>query len=425
MSAAVCEPAVTADPSAVPAAAPAPRVECRVLPVDEAFQSHVASEYWRYRELHDSDREACPLQHPDVILTDLAHRTAAGLPAVTITASVGETIEAMGLLVGKEVSPRRLGGLVGSAPLRGYRLAGQGFVGAGTDAMLTSELLAKTLEHVQSAGAAFLLLEDLDVESPLGVALKQALVSGWSGYYHAGIQPRRRIALPSTTDAYWQQFSSKTRQTFRRKLKKFGTTRLDRIQTVEDVPRFLDAAHAISLQTWQTKQFGLRVSNDLATTAQLTKLAELGFLRCYLWHVDERPVAFTIGNQCHGRFHYEEVGYLTEFARHSPGQMMLIQMIDDLIVHEHADWFDFGGGDADYKALFANQSSQSGTVWLFPPTWCGRATAGYLHSCQRGRALVRSAIARSGWTTRFRQWVRYGGRKPDATSAPATESSDA
>ncbi len=397
---------------------PGNAVGVRVEPIDAGIVQHLAQRYWDWCRLYDADASACPLQHPDVVLTDLEHGPKSTLLPALVSSAEGTGCHGIGALVPKVVQTRRLGAVPIGSRLQGYRLAGNGFVGESTGGDAVTKLLQQSLHHVRSSGSAFLLIEDLDDATPLAGALAATLPRGWSLFRHAGLQPRRRIQLPQTPEEYWQKFSSKTRQTFRRKLKKFGETRLERIAEVVDVPRFLEAAHAISVHTWQTRQFGLRIRNDAAELAQFTKLAELGLLRCYLWHVDNRPVAFTVGNQDHGCFHYEEVGYLAEFAKFSPGQMMLIQMIDDLITHNHADWFDFGGGDADYKELFANHTSRSGTVWLFPPTLSGRLTAAHLRLCLAGRQWTRAMIQRWGWTTRFRQWIRYGAK----TSKPTNDS---
>lgn len=404
--------------STATALSPGTATRVGVEPIDAGIVQHVAQRYWDWRRLYDADASACPLQHPDVVLTDLEHGPRSSLAPVLVSLAGDARCRGVGALVPKSVQTRRLGAAPLGRRLQGYRLAGNGYAVESSDSEVVAELLRNSLAHVQLSGSSFLLIEDLDDATSLSQALAANLPPGWSTFQHAGSQPRRRIQLPLTPDEYWQKFSSKTRQTFRRKLKKFGETRLERITDVVDVPRFLEAAHAISIHTWQTRQFGLRIRNDVAELAQFTKLAELGLLRCYLWYVEGQPVAFTVGNQDHGCFHYEEVGYLAEFAKFSPGQMMLIQMIDDLITHNHADWFDFGGGDADYKELFANRTSRSGTVWLFPPTLSGRLTAAHLQLCLAGRQWTRSLIQRSGWTTRFRQWIRYGVK----TQKPITES---
>src|SRR5581483_7315650 len=108
------------------------------------------------------------------------------------------------------------------------------------------------------------------------------------------------IKLPSRKDDYWNGFSKKTLSTMRRKLKKFGETRLERITAVTQIARFLEIAHEISKQTWQSRQFGLRVRNDAAELELLSVLAQHRLLRCYLWFSNDEPVAFLIGNQDKG-----------------------------------------------------------------------------------------------------------------------------
>jgi len=124
-----------------------------------------------------------------------------------------------------------------------------------------------------------------------------------------------------------------------------------------------------------------------------------------------------IGHQDKGCFHYEEVGYATSFAKFSPGQMLLVQVLDDLWEHDRPAWFDFGGGEADYKQFFSNHESRSGTIWLFPPTGTNRVAVGYLRACLAARYWGRWAVVSSGWGNRARQWLRYGGAKPAVASS--------
>lgn len=401
--------AITTDRAVTEVATPRSGGQVGVHPIDEACRHHVSPLYWDWRRLYAADPAACPLQHPDVVLTELAYETASKLTPLLLRQEVDGNCCGVGALLPKTVTTKRLGAWPLGWTLQGYRLPGHGFLVEST-ANLT-EMFQASLSAVEQSRGEFLLIEDLDDETPLAAVIEENLPAGWSVYRHAGTQPRRRIQLPADSASYWEKFSSKTRQTFRRKLKKFGETRLQRVTDIDDVPDFLQAAHQISLQTWQTRQFGLRVRNDAAELALFTRLAELNLLRCYLWMVADQPVAFTIGNQDHDCFHYEEVGYLADFAKWSPGQMMLIQMIDDLIAWQRPEWFDFGGGDADYKELFATHSSRSGTVWILPPTVSGRIAAQHLHWSQRLRSTVRQQADRWGWTTRLRQWVRYGSGK--------------
>jgi teichuronic acid biosynthesis glycosyltransferase TuaC len=352
-------------------------VTCTVNPIDTALQSHLSQRYWEWRRLYDADRQAAPLRHPDCVLSEIQHHPPCGVQSVLVTAEQNGTCVGVGALVPKYASSRQLGGFGIPVSWVGLRLAGNDWLRAiGSDADVA--LVTAALDHVRAVDAGFLLVQDLEAGSRLDVALSRGVPGSWSQYRHAGVQPHRRIQLPADKKAYWSGFSSKTLSTMRRKLKKFGETRLERITDVTQVPRFLEIAHAISLQTWQTRQFGLRVHNSAAELHLLGTLAQLGLLRSYLWFSNDEPVAFLIGNQDKGRFHYEEVGYATPFAKHSPGQTMLVQVLDDLFDHDRPEWFDFGGGDADYKQLFANHDSRSETA--LPWRNCARAGA-----CGNGR----------------------------------------
>jgi CelD/BcsL family acetyltransferase involved in cellulose biosynthesis len=193
---------------------------------------------------------------------------------------------------------------------------------------------------------------------------------------------------------------------WRRELKKFQQPRLERISTVEQVPRFVALAQQVSAQSWQTRQFGLRVSNDEATRRALAALAANGLLRSYLWFDGDLPIAFAVGNQDRRCYHYEEVGYDTSFARLSPGRLMLWQILEDLLNEHPPEWFDFGGGDADYKQLFATHESRSGSLWLLPPTTNSRVTLSLLQAGQAVRQTARQIVRQVGLASRMRQWFR-------------------
>ncbi len=393
-------------------------VNCRVVPVDAAVHDHVSRRYWDWRSLYAQATEAAPMQHPDYVLGEARHAPNQRLQPVILFAERDRTCVGAAPLVPKLCQTKRIGSAGLNQRMTGLRLAGNGLLMTADDDAVVTALVRAVFAHVAQVRAAFLLVEDLDEQTTLSRTIAAETPSNWMPFRHAGIQPRRRIQLPGTPAEYWDQFSKRTRSNFRRKLKKFGETRLERITEVADVPRFLEAAHAISLQTWQTRQFGLRVRNNEEERDLLSILAREGLLRSYLWYANGEPIAFTIGHQDKGCFHYEEVGYVTAHARFSPGQMMLIQMLDDLLSMNRPEWFDFGGGDADYKQLFANHVSTSGTLWLWTPTWANIATVNYIRSCRSVRHGVRRAVVTSGFANRARQWVRYGWNRVTGAKSP-------
>jgi hypothetical protein len=382
----------------------------RIVPIDEAVRQHLSQAYWDWQSLFDRDPEASPLQQADYVLAELAGtRASSSLEPVLLRAGTDSECGALGILIPKDIRTSQAGGIGPSWMLHGLRLAGGRFLAEHESYESQSSLLAAATRHCQSVGAAFLLIEDLDERSPLFGAVNNEAAHGCRLFASHEVQPRWRIQFPANADEYWQSFSSRSLSKFRRSLKKFGTVRLERVTSLEQLPDFLRAAHEISQQSWQTRQFGLRIRNDEAELRQMSILAQHGSLRSYLWWIDGHPAAFALCNQHRGCFRYEEIAYCQEFAQFSPGRVMLQQIVEDLLRHDPPRTFDFGGGDAEYKRQFANLESRSGTVWLVPSSMRARMSLMYLKSCRRLRSAARSVVNTCGLATKARQWIRRRG----------------
>jgi CelD/BcsL family acetyltransferase involved in cellulose biosynthesis len=251
-----------------------------------------------------------------------------------------------------------------------------------------------------------LYVDQLMEDSPLWASLRTSEARGFRLRPARGLQDRRLIHLPATADEYWARYSSKTRNTFKRKDKKLGAVELERITHADQVSEFLEAAHRISLKTWQTHRLGLRVSADERSRELFTFLADQQALRSYLLRREDQPIAFCIGTQFHRTFRYEEVGYDQEFAALSPGTVLLVRMLNDLFAEDAPEWFDFGEGDADYKRMFANEQRRSGGVWLVAPGWRRTMAVAGARLCHRLQSAARAGVTRLGLYRRLRQWHR-------------------
>lgn len=382
-----------------------------VAEIDDSVIRHVAAEYWQWLDLFQRDRMADIALHPEAVILE-AIEAYAGTKTKSLLFKQQEDgkFSAAAALVPKTLRPRSVAGLGLLPPLHGYRLAGKQIVGRHDKAAMAA-LMTGVAAHVRDANANFLLVEDLEQGSTLHEQLNELVADGFRLFSPTGFQERLRIRLPDDPNQYWGRFSSKSRNTFRRKIKKLGDVRFERITQPEQVADFLSRAHKISRNTWQSERLGLRVQNDGAELRQFVFQASQGAFRSYLLLRGEESIAFLIGNQLNGRFHYEEVGYDSDFARLSPGQVLLLKALEDLFEHDTPEWFDFGGGDAEYKRLFANHVSRSGHVWVVPRSWLMDAVLCYLRACRRGDKILRAFLTRTGLITDFRQFVRRAGRR--------------
>lgn len=367
--------------------------------LDEADRQHLSQTYWRWCELFDRDPDSRLAQHPDLLFAESSDGV------VLCSATQAGQVIALGILAPKVMTVRQAGGVALRTSLKGFRLVGNRLLGT-VDEVLTRRMLAACATFVREHHATFLLIEDLERHDPLFGAAESLQQDGFRLFSPTGIQERLKIEFPPNPTDYWMKFSSKTRNTFRRKQKKIGATRLVRITGPDQIPDFLEAAHAISKRTWQSEKLGLRIHNNDAELRFFTALATHQSLRSYLLFVDDKPAAFLIGAQHKGLFSYEEVGYDRDFADRSPGQVLLLQVLEDLLSDQPPRVFDFGGGTADYKQLFATTTSLSGSLWLVPSGIRQRACLAYLRACRLMDRIARAVVKKLGVTTLLRQLIR-------------------
>lgn len=395
--------------------ASAASVELSFHVLDEADRQHLSQTYWRWCELFDRDPGSRPSQHPDLLFAELSD-------AVLCSASQAGQVHALGILAPKVMPLNKAGGFGFKGSLHGFRLVGNRLLGT-ADESLTRRMLAACATFARDHHATFLMIEDLERHDPLFAATESLQQDGFRLFSPTGIQERLKIEFPPNPTDYWAKFSSKTRNTFKRKQKKIGSARLVRITEPDQIAEFLEVAHTISQRTWQSEKLGLRIHNNDAELRFFTTLATQQSLRSYLLFVDDKPAAFLVGTQHKGHFSYEEVGYDRDFADRSPGQVLLVQVLEDLLSDNPPRVFDFGGGAADYKQLFATTASHSGSVWLVPPGVRPQLCLAYLRACRSLDRVARSLVKKLGATTLLRQLIR-GKLAASSTVSPPSDTSE-
>jgi CelD/BcsL family acetyltransferase involved in cellulose biosynthesis len=111
--------------------------------------------------------------------------------------------------------------------------------------------------------------------------------------------------------------------------------------------------------------------DDEATRARTLLALERGWLRAWVLYVDERPVAFWMGDAYRGRFRSMIPGYDPDWAVHRVGNFILMHMIERLCEDPDVQILDFGFGDVEYKERLAERNWSAGDVFVFAPTFKG------------------------------------------------------
>ncbi|MCY2989947.1 MAG: GNAT family N-acetyltransferase [Planctomycetota bacterium] len=359
----------------------------------------------QWRELVECSPEAAIELHPDLVLEPAAtgQRRSRGL---LVHASSEESgLAQLAVLQEKLVRLPFLRGIPGRLPLRGLRLVGNQVLGA--DDASTARTVIARFEALLAAPAGApdcILFEDLELDSALCRAAEQT--SQARALWLAAPQTRWALRFPAEAPAYWNQFSSKTRYNFRRTQRQLEHT-WSAIREPAQVAAFLAESASISQQSWQAKRLGVRVQSDDLQVRQFTHLAELGALRCYLLRSQDTPVAFAIGTQWNGRFRLEEIGYDAAYAKFSPGTVLLLRMLEDMLACDAPEWLDFGFGDGDYKRLFGNHQTSSGTLLLVSRRLWPTLATGLNRTGTWLEQTARAGLRRGGWAGWLRKIYRH------------------
>lgn len=380
--------------------------------LDCAQLQPISEMYQNWMQLFQKDSNSDLYQHPDYIipLIPILKNKHPQHPGYLMQCHTQGKLIAVGILLPKNMSTKVLKGLGPARLLPGYYLSGNRFLiqpEFQQDETLLKSLLESATSFCHQQKAVFLLLDDLLISEPLN-KLAQDSENHFLNFSHTGFQDRSLIHFPENPTDYWKQFRSKSRGKQRRLLRQNNEMTFIRVTKPDQVADFLEAAHQISLNTWQTQRLGLRIKNDEMELEELIFLASNGFLRCYLLMKGDHPVAFKIGHQHKGVFRDVEVGFDLDYAKTSPGEALLLMTLDDLIEHDPPHTFDFGEGDAEYKQRYSSEITQSGSVLLLAPTIKNKLLLCYLKSSRVADRNIRKILKATGVYTAVRQLLRYG-----------------
>ena len=178
-----------------------------------------------------------------------------------------------------------------------------------------------------------------------------------------------RLQMDSSYDKWLKSLPRKRRQTFSWQTRKFmekveGPVRLWTIRTEADVSAFLDLLDELFQTTWQAKTFGGWKRNNSKEMEYFGNMARNGMLRSYMLMEGSRPVAFLIGFQFDGTYHYEEIGYNPDYAHLGPGGVLNWLVMEELYKGETPKVIDFGFGESTYKKVLSNMEVDADRLFI-------------------------------------------------------------
>lgn len=172
---------------------------------------------------------------------------------------------------------------------------------------------------------------------------------------------RRYARLDQDFESYLGGFSAKSRSTVKRKLKRFaeragGAVDLRCFASEPEIERFYAAARAVSVKTYQERSLDAGLPSGEEALAVMRASARAGDARGWLLYLDNAPIAYLWAPATDGTLLYAYLGYDPAFADLSPGTVLQMEAMRQLMAEKQFRLFDFTEGDGQHKRLFATDA---------------------------------------------------------------------
>lgn len=220
------------------------------------------------------------------------------------------------------------------------------------------------------------------------------------------------IDLGLSFDGYQKKFSSKTRSTITRKIKKYaehcgGSTPWKVYKTPAEMREFLKMAREVSVKTYQEHLLdaGIPDSEEFATEMEVR--ARENRVRAYVLFDGPHPVAYLYCPVDDGVLIYAYLGYDPAYMKMSVGTVLQWLAVEQIFAESCFKFFDFTEGQSEHKRLFSTNEVLCANV-IFLKKSLGNKILIYSHLLM-GRLSngLGDFLAKLGIKTRVKQFMRF------------------
>jgi CelD/BcsL family acetyltransferase involved in cellulose biosynthesis len=220
------------------------------------------------------------------------------------------------------------------------------------------------------------------------------------------------IDLRMSFDEYQKKFSSKTRSTINRKIRKFtehsgGCLVWKTFQQPQELPEFFRLARAVSKLTYQEKLLDAGLPDSPEFIEQARWLAAQGRVRAYVLFDGERPVSYLYCPVQDGVAIYAYLGYDPAYMQLSVGTVLQWLALEQMFKDGDLKYFDFTEGQSDHKRLFATHQRECANVFMVRDTLRHRAILYGHRLMDRFSGWLGRTLDRLGLKARVKQLLRF------------------
>lgn len=220
------------------------------------------------------------------------------------------------------------------------------------------------------------------------------------------------IDLSTSFEQYQAKFSSKTRSTIMRKIRKFaeqdnGVINWKTYKTPDEVNQFFDLAVALSKTTYQDRLLDAGLPDSPEYRKRALELAAADQVRAYILFHGDRPVSYLFCPVEAGVLSYSYVGYDPAYMNMSVGTVLQWLATQQLFEEGKFRYFDFTEGQSEHKRLFATHGRWCGNIVMIKRSPRNLAIIHAHHAMDRFSGKLGDFMERHGLKARVKRMLRF------------------
>lgn len=182
--------------------------------------------------------------------------------------------------------------------------------------------------------------------------------------------------LSGTFKDYLSKFSSKTRNSLQRKVRRFfdsgDGSSFREYKRPDEMAEFHHLARQISALTYQEKRFQAGLPLSPSFLADLEDKARSDNVRAYLLFKGNAPIAYLCCPGANGILFYSYLGYDPRHAGLSPGTVLQYLAFESLFQERTFKAFDFTQGQGEHKRFFGTNEVRCADILLLDAGFASR-----------------------------------------------------
>ncbi len=212
-------------------------------------------------------------------------------------------------------------------------------------------------------------------------------------------------------DAYLAGFSSKSRSTLKRKVRKLaersgGGLDLRSYRREEEMADFHRHARAVSAKTYQERLLDAGLPEGDAFLEELRAKARRDEVRGWILFLDGLPISYLYAPAEGESLIYHSLGYDPAHAGLSPGTVLQFEAMRQLFDEGRFRFFDFTEGEGQHKSTFGTGSVDCLDLLLLRPRLANLAAGHLLTGFDAAVVLAKRATRATGAERLVRTFIR-------------------